>query len=137
MIRYPVQIHPLQRLGKLLTLNASVTGRAGDRGVLRLLIDTGASYTIFPIAPLLDLGYHPDQSTVHRPIVTASSTVRVPFIRVASFHCLGLHLQDYPVALYDLPRDSKVDGILGMDFLAAHRAFIATHEAEIYMPIQS
>jgi hypothetical protein len=46
-----------------------------------------------------------------------------------------LHLENFQAALYDLPPASKIDGILGMDFLAAHRAFIATHEAEIYMPI--
>ena len=136
MIRYPVQIYPLQRLGNLLTLNASVNGREDDRAILRLLIDTGSSYTIFPIAPLQDLGYEVSQSKIHRPIVTASGIVNVPFIRVASFHCLGLQIQDFPVALYDLPPTSKVDGILGMDFLTKYRAFVATHEAEIYMPLQ-
>jgi hypothetical protein len=31
MIRYPVQIYPLQRFGNLLCLNASVVGPQGDR----------------------------------------------------------------------------------------------------------
>jgi predicted aspartyl protease len=135
MIRYPVQIYPLQRFGNLLCLNASVSGPQGDRAILRLLIDTGATYTIFPTFPLQDLGYHPEQALIRRPIVTASGKLDVPFIRVASFDCLGLHLENFPAALYDLPPASKIDGILGMDFLATHRAFIATHEAEIYMPI--
>jgi predicted aspartyl protease len=135
MIRYPVQIYPLQRFGNLLCLNASVVGPQGDRAILRLLVDTGATYTIFPVLPLQDLGYRPDQADVHRSIVTASGRLDVPFIRVASFNCLGLHLENFQAALYDLPPASKIDGILGMDFLAAHRAFIATHEAEIYMPI--
>jgi predicted aspartyl protease len=135
MIRYPVQIYPLQRFGNLLCLNASVVGLQGDRAILRLLVDTGATYTIFPILPLQDLGYNANQALTHRPIVTASGNVNVPFVKVASFHCLGLNLENFPAALYDLPPASKVDGILGMDFLAAHRAVIATHDAEIYMPV--
>jgi predicted aspartyl protease len=135
MIRYPIQIYPVQKVGNLLWLNASVGGQGSDRAILRLLIDTGASYTVLPISPLQELGYHPTQSNLHRPIVTAGGTMNVPFIQVTSFHCLGIHLQDFPVALYDLPTASKIDGILGMDFLAANHAFIATQEAEIYMPI--
>jgi predicted aspartyl protease len=135
MIRHPVQIYPLQRFGNLLCLNASVGGLKGDRAVLRLLVDTGATYTIFPILPLQDLGYTANKAVAHRPIVTASGNVNVPLVKVAVFDCLGLHLENFPVALYDLPPASKVDGILGMDFLTAHRAVIAAHDAEIYMPV--
>ena len=44
-------------------------------------------------------------------------------------------MDNFSVALYDLPVSSRIDGILGMDFLIPNRAIVAIHEAEIYMPI--
>jgi Aspartyl protease len=73
MIRYPVQIYPLQRFGNHLCLNASVVGPQGDRVILRMLVDTGATYTIFPVLPLQDLGYRPDQADVRRPMTFGRS----------------------------------------------------------------
>ena len=46
-----------------------------------------------------------------------------------------IKMDNFSVVLYDLPVSSQIDGILGMDFLIPNRAIVATHEAEIYMPI--
>jgi hypothetical protein len=35
----------------------------------------------------------------------------------------------------DSKPSSSIDGILGMDFLVANRAIVATGESEIYLPI--
>ena len=35
----------------------------------------------------------------------------------------------------DLGVSSRIDGILGMDFLVANRAIVATGESEIYLPV--
>ncbi len=134
MIRYPIQIYPTQKTGNLLWVKASVCGQNSRTAILRLLIDTGASYTILPLNPLATIGYNLDQSTRNRKIVTASGTVDVPFIKVDWLNCLGIKMDDFSVALYDLPVSSRIDGILGMDFLIPNRAIVATHEAEIYMP---
>ena len=51
-------------------------------------------------------------------------------------NCLGIKMDDFSVTLYNLPVSSRIDGILGMDFLISNRAIVATHEAEIYVPVQ-
>jgi predicted aspartyl protease len=135
MIRYPIQIYPAQKLGNLLCIKASVKGHNNKIAVLRLLIDTGASYTLLPTRPLEPLGYKLTETTQTRELVTASGVVSAPLLNVRSFNCLGLELADFPVILYNLPTASKLDGILGMDVLTPNRAFIATGEAEVYMPI--
>jgi uncharacterized protein YbjQ (UPF0145 family) len=42
----------------------------------------------------------------------------------------------YPVQI-DAAQKLGTDGIIGMDFLSQNRIFIATGEAEIYIPIAS
>jgi predicted aspartyl protease len=135
MIRYPIQIYPAKKTGNLLWVKASVGGQGSHVAVLRLLIDTGASYTILPLKPLKPIGYNLDQTIAQRKIVTASGVVDVPFIKVDWLNCLGIKMDNFPVALYDLPVSSRIDGILGMDFLVANRAIVATGESEIYLPI--
>ena len=45
-------------------------------------------------------------------------------------------MDDFSVTLHNLPVSSRIDGTLGMDFLISNRAIVATHEAEIYVPVQ-
>jgi predicted aspartyl protease len=135
MIRYPVQIYPAEKRGNLLCVKASVTGNNNKVAVLRLLIDTGAGFTILPTNPLEPLGYDLTQALQSHKIITASGIVSAPLLKVKSFNCLGLEIPDFPILLYDLPKASKLDGIIGMDFLTQNRIFIATGEAEIYVPI--
>jgi predicted aspartyl protease len=135
MIRYPVQIYTTQKLGSLLCVKASVQGRNNKIAVLRLLIDTGSGHTILPTRPLEPLGYTPTPAIQTHKLITASGIVFAPQIQVQSFNCCGLAIPNFPVLLYDLPTASRLDGIIGMDFLAQNRIFIATGEAEIYIPI--
>ncbi|MBE9029917.1 retropepsin-like domain-containing protein [filamentous cyanobacterium LEGE 11480] len=135
MIRYPVQIYPVKRVGKLLYLNAAITGWNDDIALLRLLIDTGASYTVLPSPPLRTLGYDIENADKHRQIITASGIVNAPLVHVKCFNCLGIQLQNHPILIYDLPSTKQFDGILGMDFLAANRVSISTSDAEVYRPV--
>jgi predicted aspartyl protease len=137
MIRYPVQIYAAQKLGTLICTKVSVQGRNNKIAVLRLLIDTGSGYTILPTKPLEPLGYNATKAIQTRTLITASGIVSAPQIQVQSFNCFGLERPNFPVILYDLPSASRIDGIIGMDFLSQNRIFIATGEAEIYIPIAS
>ncbi len=135
MIRYPVQIYSTQKLGSLICTKVSIQGHNKKIAVLRLLIDTGSGYTILPTKPLEPLGYDASTAIEMRQLITASGIVSAPQIQVQSFNCFGLERPNFPVVLYDLPSDSRIDGIIGMDFLAQNRIVIATGEAEIYIPI--
>jgi predicted aspartyl protease len=134
MIRYPVKIYATQKLGRLICAKASVQGLNHKIAVLRLLIDTGSGYTILPTRPLSPLGYSAEPGQKTRQLITGSGIVYAPEIQVQSFNCFGIEHLNFSVLLYDLPAASRLDGIIGMDFLSQNRIFIATGESEIYVP---
>ncbi len=82
-------IYPLQRSGNLLFLRASVQGANGESLRVRLLLDTGASYTTIPLRVLEDLGYHVSNATAQLPIMTAGGMNRAPRLVVSAFDCPG------------------------------------------------
>ncbi len=127
--------YQLQRNGNLLWLRAAVRGVSGEIALFRLLVDTGASYTILPERPLKSLGYSIASATQTMRLMSASGIVTAPVVPVTWFSCLGVTVEKFPVILYTLPASSFVDGILGMDFLIEHRATILTAQSEIRLPL--
>ncbi len=122
----------LARHGKLLILRAAVGGRNGGVVVVRLLVDTGASYTIVPVevAEALECDMsHPLRRT---RVVAANGIIVAPMVAISWFHCLGHRVKDFPVVAHTLPPGTFVDGLLGMDFLGLCRAVISVGEAEIH-----
>jgi predicted aspartyl protease len=126
-------IYPLQRSGNLLFLRASVGGLQGDPVRLRLLVDTGSSYTTLPLKVLADLGYVVDEQNRRVAIMTAGGMGRAPLVSVASFNCLGESIENFPVVGLDLPFNPLMSGLLGMDFLSRFNLVIDVRRAEIVM----
>ena len=119
------QSHHLDRRGNLLLLRAAVGGADGSVVVLRLLLDTGASFTVLPVEALETIGCE-----THRPLrrvrmVVASGVIVAPVVAVPWFHCLGQRLEGFLVAAHTLPPGTFVDGLLGMDFLSRCEAEIS------------
>ena len=109
----PRIVYPLQRSGNLLFLRASINGANGDSLRVRLLVDTGSSYTTLPINLLEDLGYD----------ISAAANRRIA--------CLGQSFSDFPIAALDLPFNPLMSGLLGMDFLSRIGATIDIKAAQI------
>jgi clan AA aspartic protease (TIGR02281 family) len=126
-------IYPLQRSGNLLFLRASVRGVDGDSLSVRLLVDTGASYTTLPIKVLEDLGYVTSTAPVRVAIMTASGMGRAPYLKIAALNCLGKNLPDFSVVALDLPFNPLMSGLLGMDFLSKMGVTLDIQKAEIIM----
>ena len=122
--------YSLQRIGNLLTLRATVSGIQGTRA-LRLLLDTGSTYTILPNEVLSSIGLDPFASKERVRIVTGSGYLVVPRVQVQRFDCLGYKLKGFKVVGHTIPPDSFVDGLLGMDFLVQAKAVIDTGKGEI------
>ncbi|MCK4225185.1 MAG: retroviral-like aspartic protease family protein [candidate division Zixibacteria bacterium] len=91
----------------------------GERGskVVEMVLDTGATYTMIPWKVAESLGYDPASSRNRVNIVTASSTEIVPLITLKSIKALGFSVDNLQVACHDLPPKSRVDGLLGLNFL--------------------
>ena len=99
--------------------------------IVRLLVDTGASYTVLPTRVLRRIGCNLDQAQQHKKIVTANGALDVPIVTVPWFNCLGRVRENYPIVALDLPVNSFTDGLLGMDFLKEVGALIDTAQAQI------
>ncbi len=63
--------YPLEHAGKLLLTKAAISGPAGVR-VVRLLVDTGSTYTILPAEVLESVGCSPASSTDHVRLAVAN-----------------------------------------------------------------
>jgi clan AA aspartic protease (TIGR02281 family) len=85
--------------------------------IVSLLIDTGATYTILSWAVLVSLGLDPAASTLRKRITTASGLVLMPAVSIERLTTLGQMVARFSVLAHTIPLGSKVDGVLGMDFL--------------------
>ena len=121
----------LLRQGNLLLLRAAVGGRDGGIVVVRLLVDTGASYTILPVEVVEALSYDTHHPLRSIRIVAANGIIVAPMVVASWLHCLGQRIEDFPVVAHTLPAGTFVDGLLGMDFLGRCQAVISVGEAEI------
>jgi predicted aspartyl protease len=72
------QIYKLQRYGKLLTLKAVIPDPDGIYQSIRLLVDTGAVYTVLPVSFLAELGYPITPTTQRITISTANGVTQAP-----------------------------------------------------------
>jgi hypothetical protein len=63
------------------------------------------------------LGIDPDQSTRQIQMTTGSAVEIVPVVVLTRLSALGQHRFGFPVIAHTLPKDSAVDGLLGLDFL--------------------
>ena len=113
----------LESFGRLLITRAAVSDKNGTR-ILRLLIDTGSSYTILPFELLEAIGSNPSFVKEKIRIHTASGLIFAPVVRVTWFNSLGKKIPDFSVVAYTVPFTTLIDGLLGMDFLKKTNAII-------------
>jgi predicted aspartyl protease len=67
----------LTRIGSLFVARAAVTGPAGTK-VIKLLVDTGSTYTVLPVEVLESIGVSPAESKLHERIATGSGYIIAP-----------------------------------------------------------
>lgn len=84
---------------------------------LKMVLDTGATYTLIPWDIAETLGYDPAYSKQKVDITTASGTEKAPLITANCVRVLGKEARDVPCIVHDLPETSHVDGLLGLSFL--------------------
>jgi predicted aspartyl protease len=71
----------------------------------------------------LAIGCDPAISTERISIVTASSVEYAAVVCLSSITCLGYQMNNSKVICHDLPPQSSVDGLLGMDVIGQLSAF--------------
>lgn len=85
--------------------------------MLRMLVDTGATYTMIPRKMALAVGLDPTSASRSTPIITASTVEYVPVLHLPRFRCLGIEFRNLEFVAHDLPPQSAVDGLLGLNAL--------------------
>jgi predicted aspartyl protease len=93
---------------------------ADDRSTLLIpvVLDTGASITIVAVDIMARLGYDPANPTLDRQrIITGSGVEYAPCTTVRSATAIGQKVDNLEVLCHDLPPESGVDGLLGINFL--------------------
>lgn len=82
-----------------------------------MALDTGAILTMIPIETALAIGYDPATVTKRVELVTASGVELAPQLTVETARCLGQTVRNLQVVCHDLPAQSPVKGLLGLNFL--------------------
>ncbi len=123
---YSQKSHGLYPHGKnLLSTRAMIGGlQKKNHHRVKLLVDTGASFTMLPVQLLQYSGYDIKHPIREENIVTGKGIIKAPVIQVSWFNCLGQTLKNFEVIAYNIPANLRVDGVLGMDFLRYFRAVI-------------
>jgi aspartyl protease family protein len=125
--------YQLSHVGNLYLCRAAVKGPLGV-SVLRLLVDTGSTYTILPVEVLDALGCNPAISKDHVRVTTGSGYLLVPEVEVTWFQVLGKRRKNFRVVAHTLPSVGPIDGLLGMDFLVAMKAKIDLAHGTVEIP---
>lgn len=114
---------PIQIPEGIISLYAKITGPKTNR-TIKLALDTGASFTMIPIEIARDIGYDSALAKRRIEISTANGLIFVPVITVVKISFMGLTLKNIDVICHDLPSESPVEGLLGLNFLIHLPAFI-------------
>ena len=92
--------------------------------IIKMALDTGATFTMIPPEIARDIGHDPALSKRRIEISTASGLILAPLFKVKSISCLGTELKDVEVVCHNLPPESPVEGLLGLNFLIHLPAFV-------------
>jgi len=125
-----VKQYSLIRKGNIFITKASVRYRT-DFGRLTLIVDTGSSRTLISRFELESMSCNIVSSSKIQRLVTASGIVDAPMFTIDSFFCFGKRIDNFEIVAYDLPRESFVDGLLGMDFMSSFDISISTKNGTV------
>lgn len=100
----------------IIIVRAVIEGKEGNRP-LKLIFDTGSSYTIIPWEIAVAIGYDPAISKKRTKLITGSGFEMAPVITVNSVIALASRVEEVEIACHDIPPNAYADGLLGLNFL--------------------
>ena len=100
----------------LLIFRAKIKSKAGSI-LLKMALDTGATFTMIPPDAAKAIGVNPALSNRMKEVTTGSGSVHCPLVTIPEFTALGSTVRNLEVFCHTLPPESPVDGLLGLNFL--------------------
>jgi predicted aspartyl protease len=107
---------PFYSANGLIYVDAELEGPSG-KAMLRLALDTGATWTLINVAMLVAVGYDPALTPGRVQVTTGSDVVFAPLISLSLLKALGQERNAFTILAHTLPTSAAVDGLLGLDFL--------------------
>ena len=98
----------------------------GPNGVskLRMMVDTGSSYTVVDPKLLARMGFDPVAQPRSLTFASATQIVHAPVITVDGLSAFGITRRNFDVVGHALPPTVAVDGLLGLSFFRGRRLTI-------------
>lgn len=120
---------PFERQGQVVIVEATLNKKTAAKFV----VDTGASYTMISsaVAKELDIDTERDRRTA--PFQTANGIIQAPLVSLESINVGGMEIRNLTAAVHDVLADSKVAGLLGLNFLANFRMDIDTQKGVLHL----
>ena len=125
--------YPLLAEAGLLLVYVRLSGPKGSR-LVRLALDTGATTTMIPPKAALAVGVNPGRATTFRETLTASGKELIPLVIVPRLQVFESTFRRVTVACHELPSESPIDGLLGLDLLTRLRATIDLTKRSVGIP---
>ncbi len=122
---------PLHRSGNHFIVDATPANGQS----IRLLIDTGASLTIFTPDVLEQRGIRYQNTGRSGVFNTANGPVRAPVYKLDALSVGDWQVSQLEVGVLDLGGGSAIDGLLGMNFLKHFQFFIDQNEAVLRLSV--
>lgn len=122
--------YPLRAEAGLLVVHARIGGPRGSR-ILRLALDTGATTTMIPPKADLAIGVNPARAVKSRETLTGSGKELIPLIVLPVLRVFEKTFRRVTIACHELPSESPVDGLLGLDLLIRLKAVLDLRKPSI------
>jgi clan AA aspartic protease (TIGR02281 family) len=129
---------PFELQGSVVVVNATLNRRT----TAKLVVDTGASFTMISSATAKQLNIDTSQNQRSTAFQTANGTIQAPLFNLDSITVGDLEVKDLTAAIHDIGDNPAVSdsnavanmkGLLGLDFLSKFRIDIDIQKGVLYL----
>ena len=120
---------PFEKQGQVVIVEATLNKKTAAKFV----VDTGASYTMISSAVAKELDIDTEQNRRTAPFQTANGIIQAPLVSLESISVGGMEIRNLTAAVHDVLADSRVAGLLGLNFLSNFRMDIDTQKGVIHL----
>lgn len=99
----------------------------------RLVVDTGATYTMISAATAKELSIDPQRAPRTMPFQTANGVIQAPLTNLESVIVGGMEIKNLTAAIHDAVPSAQVAGLLGLNFLSNFRLDIDTDKGILHL----
>jgi clan AA aspartic protease (TIGR02281 family) len=120
---------PFEKHGSVVIVQAMLNGKTPAK----LILDTGASFTMISSATAKQLEIDTGQNPRSMPFQTANGTIEAALINLDSISVAGLEVKNLTAAVHDALPDPDVAGLLGLNFLTNFRLDIDSEKGLVHL----